>query len=123
MPKIEDIEVHRHYKCRNPECEAEIVKTQKCTEDFIRICPFCGKEEFSLVSGTSTIIGTVDLQEGKTIGSIAEKNTQRRLKEGTIKPEDALNWQGKKKKPRPWWRKTDKPDFSILKNPKKYMES
>lgn len=44
----------------------------------------------------------IDSSKPKTIGALAEKNTERMVKEGKIKP--------RKEKVRPWWRpKKDKP--------------
>ena len=123
MPKPNEIEVNRHYRCRNDECAAEIVITQMATDDFVRLCPFCEQETMGLVSGDCKISMVMDLTKAKTVGSVAEKNRARMEKNGEITKDQAESWSGKKKAKRPWWRKTDKINFDILKNPKRYIQT
>lgn len=124
MPKIQDIAIDRIYSCENEACCAIIQITQKATDPFEKKCPFCGKESLVLKEAKCSIQGFVDTSKPKTLGSIAEKNRTKMEKNGDITKGEAESWTGKKKnKSKPFWRKSDKIDFSILKNPKKYIET
>ena len=54
----------------------------------------------------------IDSKQPKTVGDLAQKNTDEKIKRGELKP--------RKEKVRPWWRpKTDKVDTSLAKLSKK----
>lgn len=108
-----DIDITRIYKCHN--CKAVLRVTQHCSEGFLKECPFCYKDELLIESGKSSMSFIIRGDGNRTIGSIAEENTRRREKEtGEAFP-------GRKKKEKPWWRKSDKVNTEILKNPEKYI--
>lgn len=114
LSSVFDSEVTRIYRCHNEECEAEIVCKEKLSDPWKHQCPFCEKNELYLSSSTDPFTILKDLKNPNTVGMLAQKNTDRKVKEENLQI-------GKKK--RPWWRKTDKLDFSILKNPKKFIET
>ncbi len=109
---LSDQIVSRVYKCDNPDCAAEIAYEQKVSDPWKKKCPFCKKMKLYIDSGSMNISLTINLNNPRTLGLVAEKNRERAEKEGKIF--------GRKK---PFWRKKDKIDFSILKNPKKYVET
>jgi len=112
---IADIEIHRVYKCDNEECAAEIVVTQIAKDPWLKQCPFCYEETLFIRSATDNLSIFIDLKKPKTLGSLGEQNFEEKVKrEGDPKEEPK----------KPWWRKNkEKVDFSILKNPKKYIET
>jgi DNA-directed RNA polymerase subunit RPC12/RpoP len=100
--------IHRIYTCLN--CKGQIAYKEQVKDKWRKKCPFCNKNSLLLdkaVLSLSTIIG---LNESKTFLSLAQKNTERRNKELGIK-----------KKKKPFWRKKDKVNFEVLKNPTKYV--
>lgn len=103
--------VKRTYKCSS--CGTLHYFEQKASEKFKKKCPNCGKRELYIHEAVSSV--GIDMKEVKTVGMLADINTRRMEKEGTLPTE------GKKK--RPWWRKSDKIDQRILKNPIKYIET
>ena len=107
-----DQTVNRVYKCDNNECAAEIAYRQKVSDKWKKKCPFCKKMTLYIESGSLSLSVMLDVKNPNTLGLVAEKNRERAEKEGKTF--------GKK---RPFWRKKDKIDFSILKNPKKYVQT
>ena len=94
--------VTRVYKCSS--CEGVIAVDQEASEEFIRDCPFCKKEELLIESGHMNISVFVDLNKPKTIGALAEKNSRYAINEGL------------------YYKKTKKKyNYDILKNPNKYV--
>lgn len=59
------------------------------------------------------MMAIVGSKEAKTLGSLAEKNTEKMIKEGKIKP---------KEKKLPWWRTSKKVDTSLANMSKKQKE-
>lgn len=116
MSKIFDSIVTRIYKCHNEECCAEIALKEKLGDPWKKQCPFCEKDELFLSSSTSPFIILKDLKKTKTIGMLAQQNSDRKIKEENFALE-------KKERKQPWWRDSNKIDFSVLKNPKKYVET
>ena len=109
--KLLNLVISRTYKCSA--CGQKCYFEQKATEKFKKKCPNCGKNELYIDSATCSL--SVGVNETKTIGGLADKNTRKMEKEGTLPPP-------KPKAKRPWWRKTDKVDLDILKNPKRFIE-
>lgn len=83
---------------------------QKATEDFIKTCPFCHQEELIIETAKLSISTYIDMSKPKTFGSQSELNTKNKEKESQ-----------KSKNKKPWYRKQDKVNFNILKNPHKYI--
>ncbi|TXT66086.1 MAG: hypothetical protein BAJALOKI3v1_50086 [Promethearchaeota archaeon] len=110
---IANCNVYRVYRCCN--CKAEIGINQLASDDWFKNCPMCKQDELIIKSAKLSINTIVDGQTPQTIGSLADKNRDIKLKNGEIKE--------KKKPPRPWWRKSDKINFDILKNPRRYIET
>jgi len=105
--------VNRIYKCDKEECGIEIAVTQSSSDPWIKICPNCKKESLYIRSGKANIGINVDASQPKTVGTLAEKNAKDMVKRGeSIEPDmrhKTLTKDGYKY------------DFSILKNPKKYI--
>ena len=59
------------------------------------------------------MLAVVGSKEPKTLGALAEKNTEKGIREGKIKP---------KKQEIPWWRKNKKVDTGLAKLSKKQQE-
>ena len=112
---ILDQTIYNVYKCDNSECNAEVAYKQQVKDKWKKKCPFCNKKSLYLQSGNLSISTFVDMQKPTTIGMISQQNRDRYLKEN-----------GKdyfEPKKTPWWRKNKKIDYSILKNPKQYIET
>lgn len=105
-----DLEVDRVYEC--DECDAQIAVTQKVSDDFLKTCPFCELDGLFMKHADCRLNTSIDLNQPTTLGSLAEKNTEEKIKRGEMKPAEA---------PTPWWRKGKKRNFDILKNPTKYI--
>jgi DNA-directed RNA polymerase subunit RPC12/RpoP len=108
---LSDSIVKRTYRCLS--CKTDHYFEQKASEKFKKKCPNCGKRELYIHEASSSV--GIDMKKVKTVGMLADINTRRMEKEGT------LPQMGKKK--RPWWRKSDKIDQRILKDPIKYIET
>jgi len=111
---ILDVEIYRIYRCCA--CQGEIGYAQKPTDDWIKTCPLCNKDELLLHKAISNISTIVGFNDPKTLGALAEKNSREREKQG-------LSNKGiKDKGEKPWWRKNSKINFDVLKNPNRYIE-
>lgn len=110
MSDFFDSIVYRIYKCY--ECEGEIGVEQTLKDDWLKECPFCSKEALLIKEGNLASQAMVDVKKPKTLGSLSEKNRDKKIKEG----EDTT---GMRKKP--FWRDSHKINFDILKNPTKYV--
>lgn len=76
----------------------EIIQSIKA--DALDTCPDTGRRIRRIISGTGPTI-IIDPSKPRTIGSLAEKNTLKMIKEGDPRI---------KSKPKPpWWRDTSKP--------------
>lgn len=113
MP-LKDQTIHRVYACTDPACEAKICYKETVGDPWRKLCPFCNKESLILDSAHLDLSTIMDLSKPKTIGTLGEKNYREAVKQGKIQP---------KKKFKPFWRKKDKIDFSILKNPNNYIQT
>jgi hypothetical protein len=111
---IFDSDITRIYKCTNIECEGIISCKQKVKDDWIKTCPFCGKDELVIESGEINMSIMFDLNKPKTLGMVSQKNADRKIKEGN------LTFNADKKKV-PFWRKNKKINYDILKNPNRYI--
>lgn len=111
-----DAEVYRVYKCTDDTCDASIGVTQAAKDPWLIKCPFCEKDTLVIHSGSLKNIHTlVGVNSPTTLGSLAEQNTLEKKKKGeSTKREGGF---------KPWWRKDDKVNFNILKNPKRYIET
>lgn len=109
---INNIEIKRIYRCCNKECEGIIQTTQMATEDFLKTCPFCHQEELVIETAKLNLSFFIDTNKPKTFGAQSDLNTKQREKEFGKKPHS---------KDKPWYRKSDKVDFQILRNPHKYI--
>ena len=107
-----DGEICRIYKCHNKMCGCKISVVQKLTDDWLTTCPFCHQEELYVESGKMSLSVAIDTHNPKTLGMLASKNTESKLKTGEITHNS---------KQRPWWRKKDKVDFDVLKKPDRYI--
>jgi type IV secretory pathway VirD2 relaxase len=112
-----DSTIHRIYECTNKKCEAKIHLEEQVKDMWKTTCPFCEKESLQLESAQLVAPVFIDLNKPKTIGSLGEKNYQLAIKEGR---DTGIK---KKDKKKPWWRKNDKVNFNVLKNPNKYVET
>ena len=111
-----DSEINRIYKCTNKECNCLLSFSQKPTDSWKVKCPLCKQKTLLLESATSNISVFIGMNIPKTIGSLAEKNTEQRKKDG-LSMEDPLL-----KTKRPFWRKDKKKiDYAILNNPTRYI--
>lgn len=107
---LKDIEIYRTYKCT--ECEGIIGLTQGAVDDFIKDCPFCGRQTMLMDSAETNLTFLFDLKKPKTLGMIAQTNEASNEKEyGPAEPK----W-------KPWWRDKHRVNFDILKNPSRYIE-
>jgi hypothetical protein len=117
MSKFFDSTINRVYKCTEKNCACEIVYEQKLFDDFKKICPFCNKESLVIEQANLSMSFIMDSKKPVTVGSIADKNAERRVKEGQ-------SIEGFKNKKTPFWRKNKKRiDYSILKDPKTYIKT
>ena len=107
---IQQATVSRIYKCLS--CKIEISVNQTTKEDFLRVCPNCSQEELVIKHAKLSIGAMVDSHTVKTVGMLAEKNTDKMIKEGKLP----------KGKPKPFWRKS-KVNYNVLKNPEKYIKT
>lgn len=113
MP-LNDQTIYRVYQCDNEECEAQLEVKETVGDPWQKECPFCKKNSLFLKSAHMNMSIFIDHSKPKTLGSLGEKNYEEAVKNGTIQP--------KKKEPKPFWRKTDKINYNILKNPNKYVK-
>ena len=105
--------IKRVYRCINKKCMAEMLYTQKVKDKFRKKCPCCNKHSLIIKSSVSPF--TFIDKEPRTLGTLGEKNLKEVSKYVDI-PEA-------QPKPKPWWRKNKKKiDYTILKNPTKYVE-
>lgn len=109
MP-IADQTINRLYRCTNEECETEVAYKEKVSQKWRKKCPFCKKHTLILESGNLSMTLMIDVKKPTTLGSLGQVNQARKDKE-----------EGVKGPTRPFWRKKDKVDFNVLKNPKKYI--
>ncbi len=109
---ISDLEVIRIYSCTNAECAGQLSMKQKASEKWRKKCPFCKKFSLVLDSASLTISTFIDTKKPKTLGSMSQENRKRKEKEF-----------GPEVDTKPFWRKSKKIDFNILKNPRKYVQS
>ena len=109
---LEDFVIKRIYRCTNNECAAVLSFDQKYNEKWKKRCPLCKKHSLLLESGTTSITTFIDLTKPKTFGSASDENKKRREKENPIE-----------KPKKPWWRKSNKINYNVLKNPKKYIDT
>lgn len=119
MTKIKflDSTIVRTYKCTK--CGGKSTYEQKISANFKKKCQFCKTNNLVIFETSSSLSVGVDLNQPKTLGTLAEKNRTKLERRGEISKHEA---KGMRKDP-PWWRKNKKrPDMSILKNPKKYIE-
>ena len=100
--------IHRIYSCSN--CKGQLAYKEKVKDKWRKRCPFCNKNSLLLDKAVLTLSTIIGLNEPKTFKSLAEKNTERRNKELGIK-----------KKRNPFWRKSNKVNFEVLKNPNRYV--
>lgn len=78
----------------------EIFETfQSMKDEPLTVCPTTGNPVQRQVTAPSMVI--IDGTKPKTLGSLAEKNTEVKVKRGEIKEQ--------KPQPQPWWRKEKKP--------------
>jgi len=109
-----DQDITNTYKCE--ECKGEIAVKQLVKDPWVKTCPFCQKETLIHKSGNLGMSFFIDQENPKSIGMLGQKNTERALKEGkTLKD---LGF--KEKAPKPWWRKSEKINYDVLKNPTRY---
>ncbi len=114
MPSLENTIVNRSYKCTNENCKCIIAYEEKATAKWRVKCPFCKQNSLLLEYGEMALTVLFDVKKPKTIGSLAEKNTLSKIKNGDIE---------EKKKKTPFWRKNKKVNYSILKSPERYIET
>ncbi len=107
--------VYRIYKCDN--CEGIIGLKQKVKDKWKKKCPICSKYKLFIQSGSLKLELMIDHTIPKTLGSLAEKNRDKRLKEG----KDTKGFKDTHS-PTPLWRDNKKINYDILKNPAKYIE-
>ncbi len=107
--------IYREYRCTNPNCEAKISFTQKAKDKWKKVCPFCRKHSLLMEHANMALSGLIDTKKAKTFGAVSDENRLRKQKETGI---DTMA-----PKAPPFWRKKNKIDYSILKNPKKYIET
>jgi hypothetical protein len=102
--------IQRIYRCTNKECETELAYKEKVGDKWRKKCPLCGKHSLLLDRANLNISTMVDTYMAKTLGSISDQNSRRKEKE-----------EGFNKKPKPFWRNSDKINYNILKNPNQYV--
>lgn len=107
-----DQEMYRQYKCDS--CGIIIGRKEKVSDPWLKKCPHCEKETLFIHSGSLNLSIFIDADKPKTLGSLAEKNTKEKIKSGELEPT--------KKKSKPFWRKSDKINYDILKNPDRYIK-
>lgn len=101
-----------HYKCEK--CSHELEIYQKFEDAPLKKCPGCGKKRLEKVIHIPLVFvrGSTNI----SVGTYAERNTK---KLGGQIQEEQEKMQEKspktKKKERPFWRNTDKPDMSLAK--------
>lgn len=114
---IQDIPIFRHFKCYddNEECGMEFA--QECTvgDKYPDNCPNC-KGPVYLDKASLCLSTFIDTKKAKTLGAISEQNRNRMVKDGDPRID-------KDKSKKPWFRPSDKIDMTILREPKKYIET
>ena len=117
MSGWKDALVYRVYRCDNNECGCEVGCEQKAAEDWKVTCPLCEKDTLYLRTGKLVdSVAMIDINTPKTMGSMADKNRDDRLRKG----EDTS---GMVSTETPFWRKNKKINFDILKKPSKYVNT
>lgn len=114
---ISDLEIYRIYQCSNKDCSAKIGFQQKASDKWKKRCPCCRKHTLIIYESKSNISINSNTS-AKTIGMLAEKNSEYKYKhsldlDNPSRPKDAKI---------PFWRKSRKVNFDILRNPKSYVE-
>jgi len=104
MSGIKDIEIHRNYKCDN--CKYCFGIKQTASEKWKKKCPKCKKHLLFISDSWDNMSTIVDFGTPKTVGSLAEHNTKKMIKE------DKLENKAKAKT-----------NYNILKDPAKYIET
>lgn len=115
--KLLDLEISRVYRCTSCQYQEHVV--QKASDDFLHKCPACKKDDLVIEEANCGLNVAVGINSPKTIGALAEKNRTIKERNGELSPKDIDGLRGTKK---PWWRKKNKIDYSILKNPEKYIK-
>lgn len=110
---LEDQTVFRVYECGD--CGLVIKVEQGVFDDFIKYCPDCNSNDFIRVQSKLGLMCDVDQNKPKTLGALAEKNYEHYKK---TNPDKVAS----KKKIKPWWRKSEKINYDILKDPKRYIK-
>jgi putative FmdB family regulatory protein len=106
--------VYRIYKCDNCKYEFDIIQT--ISDKWKKKCPNCKKNQLFIKEAQLNMSLIIDSQIPKTVGTLAEKNTEKLSKQGKIDLKS-------KKKSKPFWRDKDKINYNILKNPEKYVST
>lgn len=109
---INNIEINRIYRCCNKKCEGMIQITQKATEDFLKACPFCHQDELVIETAKLNLSFFIDANKPKTFGAQSDLNTKHR---------EQMFGKKQKSPNTPWYRKSDRVDFKILRDPHKYI--
>lgn len=111
------------YTCYNKKCELIFECAQSIKDEPLKECPACQQRTLQrdIGGGIAIIIKTAT---PTTLGSLAEKNTERLLKERGRLP---YNTKNPDPKFTPIWRKnqsgsTRPINFKVLQNPKRYIE-
>ena len=89
-----DSEITRRYSC--DDCDFCIVKKQKISDDFLRICPECESDNVTMECIKSPFTIQMDLNTPQTIGALAEKNRSRMEK--NMSPEEKKGFSVRTKK-------------------------
>jgi hypothetical protein len=113
---IFDSTIVRYYRCTDEKCQGEICVEEKVKDDWQTKCPFCGLESLILDRADSNISIFMDYSKPKTIGALAEQNTKEKIKTGEME-----QIQKEERKNLPFWRKSKKINYQVLKNPQKYI--
>lgn len=105
--------ITRVYECKS--CESVVAFEESASKAFRKRCPVCNKHALLLKEGISNLSIFVDSTRPKTLGALAEKNTEDKLKRGES-IEDPL-------RKKPFWRKSNKINYKVLSNPGKYVQT
>ena len=104
---LADQEVSRVYSCTN--CKGKIGVVQTVKEGFLKDCPFCFEPMLVIDSGNMRLSFNGFAETPKYVEPERIRSQSYRDKYKDVE--------------KPWWRKEGKRDFSILKNPTKYIET
>lgn len=109
---VGDVSIHRVYSCSNNQCGCQIAYKERVKDKWRKRCPFCKKHSLILDKATTNISFVKSYKDFSTFGMISDQNKKRLEQE-----------EGVKENKTPFWRKSKKINFNVLRNPAKYIQT